>query len=72
MSKKLNVILDLDQTLICAEELKKFDLKKSKQKMEHFHYEIFENLYIIFERPNLQQFLDYLFFHFLLPPCILI
>lgn len=64
MYKKLNVILDLDQTLICSEELKKFDQKKHKQKMKNFKYEIFENLYIIFERPGLQAFLDYLFENF--------
>jgi TFIIF-interacting CTD phosphatase-like protein len=61
MSKKLNVVLDLDQTLICAEELKNFDVKKHKQKMRQYRYEIFENLYVIFERPGLQNFLDYLF-----------
>jgi TFIIF-interacting CTD phosphatase-like protein len=29
--------------------------------MSQFRYEIFENEYIIFERPGLQEFLDYLF-----------
>ena len=61
MNKKLNVVLDLDQTLICAEELKTFDMKKHRQKMKNYRYEIFENHYIIFERPGLQKFLDYLF-----------
>ena len=60
----LNVILDLDQTLISAEELKKFDYKKYKKKMESFRFEVMDDLYIVFARPHLQEFLDYLFSHF--------
>jgi TFIIF-interacting CTD phosphatase-like protein len=61
MSKKLNVILDLDQTLICAEELNTFDAKKHRQKMKNYKHETFDDDYIIFERPGLQKFLDYIF-----------
>lgn len=64
MNKRLNVVLDLDQTLVCAEMLENFDKKKHRQKMTHFKYEIFDNEYIIFERPGLQDFLDYLFEHY--------
>ena len=61
---KFNVILDLDQTLISGEELKTFDMKKQHEKMKKFDYEIMDTDYIIFARPHLQEFLDYLFDNF--------
>uniref|UniRef100_A0A6C0KRK9 FCP1 homology domain-containing protein n=1 Tax=viral metagenome TaxID=1070528 RepID=A0A6C0KRK9_9ZZZZ len=63
MKGKLNVILDLDQTLISGEELP-FDLKKNKEKMKKFDHKTMENFFIIFARPHLQEFLDYLFENF--------
>ena len=61
---KLNVILDLDQTLISAEELDNFDFKKYKKKIVQFDAKVMEDLYIVFGRPYLQEFLDYLFDNF--------
>lgn len=63
MKGKLNVILDLDQTLISGEELP-FDFKKNKEKMKKFDHKTMETFFIIFARPHLQEFLDYLFDNF--------
>lgn len=63
MSKQ-NVILDLDQTLISAEAIEEYDFKKNKQKAKLFDFKNMEGYYIIFERPGLQKFLDYLFANF--------
>ena len=58
--KKLRdlVILDLDNTCICAVELK--DVKHVKFESA-FRSVKLENLYRIYERPGLQPFLDILF-----------
>lgn len=61
---KLNIVLDLDQTLISAEATEDFDIKKNKKKMKNFSYHDMDGYYIVFERPNLQNFLDYLFENF--------
>jgi len=61
---KTNIILDLDQTLICSEEIGSFDLKTHKDKTGLFDFEIMDNFYIVFERPGLQVFLDFLFKNF--------
>lgn len=59
-----NVFLDLDNTLISSEPLDTFDVKKYKEKIGMFPQHYMENLYIVFERPGLQDFLDYLFSNF--------
>jgi hypothetical protein len=64
MSKKPNIILDLDQTLISAESFDEYDEEKNKDKAKLFSHEKMENYYIVFERPGLQPFLDYIFKHF--------
>lgn len=64
MSKKINIILDLDQTLISAEEMENFNFKKYKKKILQFDSKVMDDLYIIFGRPYLQEFLDYLFANF--------
>ena len=63
---KLNVVLDLDQTLIYGMEMKNFEVMKSKnpQKVAKFEYKIFDNIFVIFARPGLQKFLDFLFYNF--------
>lgn len=63
MKHKLNIILDLDQTLISSEEIHL--LKNShKKKMDLFNNKNLDDQYIVFERPGLQSFLDYLFENF--------
>ena len=64
MSCKMNVLLDLDQTLISAEGDDEYDHDKSKDKAKKFTYHDMDGYYIVFERPGLQQFLDYLFKNF--------
>ena len=59
MSKKINIVLDLDQTLISSEELKGF--VQDQKKLNKFRYEKMDTTYITFERPHLQEFLDFLF-----------
>jgi TFIIF-interacting CTD phosphatase-like protein len=64
-SRKLNkVILDLDQTIISAEAEEEYDFKKYKSKAKLFKYHDMNSYYIVFERPGLQPFLDFLFANF--------
>jgi len=66
-SFKNNVILDLDQTLISAylgETEFPFDQKGIKNRVCNFKLHNLDNEYLIFERPNLQDFLDWLFAHY--------
>lgn len=61
--KKINILLDLDNTLICS--LAKHEEKKiHKPRMKQFRWEDMEGVYKVFERPGLQDFLDYLFDNF--------
>lgn len=73
--KKINILLDLDQTLIAAVPLVKeddedeeedqfYDFGKYKKKARLFDFENMDDYYIIFQRPHLQEFLDYLFENF--------
>ena len=63
--KKYNLILDLDQTLISAEPSEEFNFKKYQKKAEtHFRFHGMDGYYIVFERPYLQKFLDYIFKNF--------
>jgi TFIIF-interacting CTD phosphatase-like protein len=63
-NKKLNFILDLDETLISAEATEDYDFEKYKTKAKKFKFEPMEDYYIIFERPYLQEFLNFLFENF--------
>jgi TFIIF-interacting CTD phosphatase-like protein len=64
---KGNILLDLDQTLISAEsttEEDEFDWEKHGDKAKKFKYKDMDGYYIVFERPGLQKFLDFLFANF--------
>lgn len=66
MAKKENVILDLDQTLIYSHPAEKKLTPEQQAKAKKFkYYEMKDTnnkvIYITFERPGLQPFLDYLF-----------
>jgi len=61
---KLNVILDLDQTLISGEEFEEFNEKTNREKMKKYDHHTMKNYFIIFARPNLQELLDFLFKNF--------
>ena len=62
--KDFNIILDLDQTLISAEAEEDYDFNKNKNKAKLFNFKDMDGYYIVFERPNLQSFLDYVFENF--------
>lgn len=64
MAKKWNVVLDLDQTIISGEDLKDFDFKGQRNRIGLFDNNQMENIYIVFGRPHLQEFLDFLFANF--------
>lgn len=59
-------MLDLDNTLICAEALTDFPFKQRgiEEKVLKFELHDMDGYYIVFERPNLQPFLDYVFANF--------
>jgi len=61
MGKIKNIVLDLDQTLISAEANEEYDFTKNKEKAKRFDFQDMDGYYIVFERPGLQNFLDYLF-----------
>lgn len=65
MSRK-NIVLDLDNTLICAEALDDFPFEFDgiKEKSCQFDFHEMEGYYIVFERPHVQVFLDYIFQHY--------
>jgi NLI interacting factor-like phosphatase len=62
--KKANILLDLDHTLISAEATEEYDISKNKEKAKKFTFHDMDGYYIVFERPGLQKFLDYLFDNF--------
>lgn len=65
MKENKLILLDLDNTLICAEDLASVkDESKMVKAREKFRTVRMEDYYDIFERPHLQEFLDYLFKHF--------
>lgn len=61
---KPNMLLDLDNTIICAEAYEEYDKKKYKKKEDLFRHDDMDGYYIVFSRPYLQEFLDYAFENF--------
>jgi TFIIF-interacting CTD phosphatase-like protein len=59
-----NVLLDLDETLISAIPLDEFDPSEYQDRMKKFKHHNMDNVYLVFERPHVQEFLDYLFKHY--------
>lgn len=74
MRKKTNIFLDLDMTVIYSSYLNKkeaqeegdrmYDIEENKKKALNFNFYNMEGLFVIFERPGLQKFLDFLFENF--------
>ncbi len=60
----VNVVLDLDQTLISALTGEEYKWGENPEKEKKFRYHDMDSYYIIFERPKLQKFLDFLFQNF--------
>lgn len=61
--KKINILLDLDNTLISSLATDE-EKKVHRPRMKHFRWEDMEGYYKVFERPGLQEFLDFLFQNF--------
>ena len=65
MSLKKLLFLDLDNTLICSEDLSEsLNSEKISKAREKFRHVRMEDYYDIFERPHLQEFLDFVFTNF--------
>src|SRR3990167_1255303 len=62
--KKYNLLLDLDQTLIYSIPTEEFNFDRDQGKLEKLSFYSMEGLYIVVERPYVQEFLDYIFQHF--------
>ena len=65
----LNILLDLDNTLISSikledEKLLKKNSRSYNDAKERLHWKRMGDDYIVFERPGLQEFLTYLFLNF--------
>lgn len=65
-NKQINIILDLDETLVSAHGVKDFPFedKSIREKILQYKIHNMESYYIIFERPHLQEFLAFLFKNF--------
>lgn len=62
-TKRKNIFLDLDNTIISS--LSKDEERPiMRPRMKKFKYHNMEGVYKVFERPGLQEFLDYLFRNF--------
>jgi TFIIF-interacting CTD phosphatase-like protein len=61
---KSNIILDLDQTVISAEASEELDFKKYQEKSKLFRSDDMDGYYMVYSRPYLQDFLDYIFKNF--------
>ena len=59
---KKALVLDLDHTLICSED--DFDEDKHSDLMKKLKCKDMDGYYMVFERPGLQKFLDYIFANF--------
>lgn len=67
-------LLDLDMTIIYSTFLRKkdamedddrqYDIEENKKKAIEFNFQNMEGVFVIFERPGLQKFLDFLFENF--------
>jgi TFIIF-interacting CTD phosphatase-like protein len=62
--KKINVFLDLDNTLIYSIDVDKIPKNDPPKWMKKFKSHEMKNNYIIFERPGLRPFLNWLFKNF--------
>ena len=60
--KKMTVFLDLDESIISAQEYE--TINPSNPKVKKFKYSVMDQDFYVFERPNLQPFLDFCFKNF--------
>ncbi len=64
-SEKLNIILDLDQTVISSLEYDELQrTPKYKKRLDYFTHHFMDDHFVVCERPGLQEFLTFVFKHF--------
>lgn len=63
MDRKINILLDLDNTLISSLSTSE-EKKRYRKRMDKYRWEDMDGYYKVFERPGLQPFLDFLFKNF--------
>lgn len=61
---KYNIVLDLDHTLLSSEEIDELKLSKWGNKSEKFKFLNMDGYYLVYLRPGVQKFLDYIFKNF--------
>jgi TFIIF-interacting CTD phosphatase-like protein len=62
---RYNILLDLDQTLIASVNIDEVKKDQNNQLyLQTYEFAVMPGYYIIFARPHLQEFLDFLFKHF--------
>ena len=62
--KSLNIILDLDETLINSQAFEDITPQEKKKFMRRFKNHNMDGYYLVCERPHVQDFLDYVFKNF--------
>lgn len=64
-NKKINIVIDLDQTIISSIEHEIFNKNSAySKKMKYFSHKNMDDCFYIFERPYLHEFLDFIFENF--------
>lgn len=61
---RINIILDLDNTLISSVPYHRIGNTANSYRTLNLRHHVFDNSYVIYERPGVQSFLDFLFKHF--------
>lgn len=61
---RINIILDLDNTLISSVPYHRISNTANSYRTLHLRHHVFETSYVIYERPGVQTFLDFLFKNF--------
>lgn len=56
-----HVLLDLDSTIICSTYSQEPLDTENYNRVKHLEHHVMDDVYTVFERPHLQEFLDYLF-----------
>ena len=62
--KSKNIILDLDNTIICAVEMDLYDSNKFAYLDKNLEHHDMDNYYRVYARPHLEEFLNYIFANF--------
>jgi hypothetical protein len=63
---KINILLDIDNTILCSQDISSFEKEKEKKKDKYneLNKHTIKGFYKVFERPYLQEFLEFIFENF--------